>query len=141
MNTEMIKKIAAECNSVAELELMLSTVKLAIKNRKLAIKAETTARVKAEMEEMSFVDDDGKESNYIGKLVTVKAPASFGAKVLTGVVTRIGDKSFTVQTTAIATATGKPKNLSRTYTDFLGLGDVSASFESVDFADEEEVAV
>lgn len=127
MNNELINEIVAGADSNDELALILSTVKLAIKNRKAEIKAKKTAEVKAELAGME------------GQIVTVKAPASFGAPALSGVITRLGDKTFTVQTTAIATTTGKPKNLARSFTDFLGFGDVTAEYVAVEASDDEDM--
>ena len=129
MDYDMIKEIVASASSNDELALILSTVKLAIKERKAEIKAEKTAQVKAELNEK------------VGELVTVKAPASFGAPSLTGIITRLGEKTFTVETTAISTANGKPKKLARAYTDFLGFGDVTAQFTEVIADDSDEAPV
>ena len=146
LNTSAINALVADCNSTAELDLVLSCVKLAIKNRKAEIKTETIAAVKKTMTDTVFIKDDGSEGNFIGQLVTVKAPASFGAPTITGIVSRIGDKTFTITTTAIATATGKPKNLARNYSDFICLGDAPSEFDMIaaEFQDldmDDEVAV
>ena len=132
MNFEDIKNIANACESNEDLALMLVSVKAAIKARKAEIKAAKTAEVKA------FLSGE----DVIGQLVTVKAPASTGAPVITGIITRVGDKSFTVETTAIATATGKPKKLARAFDLFVDFGDVTADFVSVvdEMTDEGEVA-
>lgn len=131
MDYSLINEIVAEANSNEELAQLLVAVKAKIKERKAEIKAKKTAEVMAMLE-----GQDGVE-------VTVKAPASFGAPALVGTIVRLGPKSFTVETTQIATATGKPKKLSRTYDSFLGFGDVTADYVAVetDEADADEEAV
>ena len=109
---------------IVELEMLAAAVKQEIANRKAAIKVERIAQIKAEMGEAE------------GKQVTVKAPASSGLGWITGIVKQARDNTFTVTTTDILSPNGKPKNLSRSYVDFVSFGDTTADYQPDDVSDD-----
>lgn len=102
-----------EAMSLAELKQFESDFKAYAKARKAELKAEISAK--------------NKELVTEGAEVIVRAPATWGVETVTGIVTGVRDKSFTI---TVDRGDEKPKKLVRTYDAFIGLTSEMASYEA-----------